>query len=73
MAIILHSSVPFHFGTGFPTPLPPGWVLKESPAEWARAIDPQGKEHLLTANAAYPLIEGSTSSIDTNNPVPIPP
>jgi len=44
----------FHFGTGYPTPLPPGWTLREAADEWAIGIAPSGQEYYLARDAAYP-------------------
>ena len=43
-----------HFGTGYTTPLPPGWKLQESPEDWAIGIAPDGQEYFLGPDAAYP-------------------
>jgi hypothetical protein len=49
-----YSKLKFHFGTGYSTPLPEGWKIRESPEDFAIGIDPNGQEYYLAADAAYP-------------------
>lgn len=51
---IAYSTCRLHFGTGYKTPLPKGWKLKESPEDWAIGIAPDGQEYFLANDAAYP-------------------
>lgn len=44
-----------HFGRGYNKPLPEGWTLKESDDDWAVATAPDGTEHLLGEEKAYPI------------------
>lgn len=46
--------IALHFGTGYTTPLPAGWALKEKKDDWALGIAPSGKEYYLGPEFAYP-------------------
>lgn len=45
---------PIHFGPDYPTTLPEGWTLVESPVDWAFGLSPDGQRHYLSRTHAYP-------------------
>jgi hypothetical protein len=54
-------TTPIHFGDNYPTKLPAGWKLKQSPTEWAIAIAPDNQEYYLSNTTAYPRRKATTT------------
>jgi len=42
------------FGDEYPTQLPDGWTLRESPCDWAFGVDPEERVYFLSKDTAYP-------------------
>jgi hypothetical protein len=63
----------YRFGTGFDAArLPEGWTLEESPDDWARGIDPDGRRHFLSDDHACPEIMLETGpGIDVSASIPL--
>lgn len=53
-SFVFRDAYRIHFGVGYETSLPAGWVLKQSPDDWAIGISPEGQEYYLGYPYAYP-------------------
>jgi hypothetical protein len=58
----------FHYGLGYPHPLPEGWKLIDNPEDFARAEDSAGQVYFLTRDGKAYLRRIAVIAVGTLNP-----